>query len=138
MIDSSAIVGSDPDLLIERPLFYLMYTSETILPNSEGSIEAYLKEVGFTFHLKDNVPQLIGDNIEQSLKKAFYPIGVSDWNSLFWISHPDVPALLPNSSSCLRASVVAQPHQKQGVISRSLQGLPLLVVMVAKYRRKPL
>lgn len=91
---SSVIVGSDPDMKIERPLFHLVSANETILPNSEGAIEGHLREVGLTFHLKDNVPHLIGDNIEKSLVEIFMPFGISDWNSLFWITHPGGPAIL--------------------------------------------
>ncbi|KAK2375323.1 chalcone synthase [Trifolium repens] len=91
---SSVIVGSDPDTTIERPLFYIVSASETILPNSEGAIEGHLREVGLTFHLKDNVPNLIGENIEKSLEETFHPFGINDWNSLFWITHPGGPAIL--------------------------------------------
>nr|AYE88587.1 chalcone synthase [Caragana korshinskii] len=91
---SSVIVGSDPDTSIERPLFHLVSASETILPNSEGAIEGHLREAGLMFQLKENVPQLIGENIEKSLEEMFHPLGISDWNSLFWISHPGGPAIL--------------------------------------------
>ncbi|GAU46457.1 hypothetical protein TSUD_402240 [Trifolium subterraneum] len=91
---SSVIVGSDPDTTIEHPLFHIISASETILPNSEGAIEGHLREVGLTFHLKDNVPNLIGENIEKSLIETFHPLGISDWNSLFWIAHPGGPAIL--------------------------------------------
>ncbi|CAJ1974292.1 unnamed protein product [Sphenostylis stenocarpa] len=98
---SSVIVGSDPDTSIERPLFHLVSASETILPNSEGAIEGHLREVGLTFHLKDNVPQLIGENIEKSLEEAFHPLGISDWNSLFWVTHPGGPAILKQIEATL-------------------------------------
>ncbi|XP_058786883.1 chalcone synthase 2-like [Vicia villosa] len=91
---SSVIVGSNPDERIEKPLFYLVSASETILPNSEGAIEGHLREVGLTFHLKENVPELIGENIVKSLEEAFHPLGISDWNSLFWVAHPGGPAIL--------------------------------------------
>ncbi|XP_058786882.1 chalcone synthase-like [Vicia villosa] len=91
---SSVIVGSKPDEKIEKPLFFLVSTSETILPNSEGAIEGHLREVGLTFHLKENVPELIGENIVKSLEEAFHPLGISDWNSLFWVAHPGGPAIL--------------------------------------------
>ncbi|XP_058786884.1 chalcone synthase-like [Vicia villosa] len=91
---SSVIVGSNPDERIEKPLFYLVSASETILPDSEGAIEGHLREVGLTFHLKENVPELIGDNIVKSLEEAFHPLGISDWNSLFWVAHPGGPAIL--------------------------------------------
>ncbi|XP_027905373.1 chalcone synthase-like [Vigna unguiculata] len=98
---SSVIVGSDPDTAIERPLFHLVSTSETILPKSEGAIEGHLREVGLTFHLKDNVPQLIGENIEKSLEEAFHPLGIIDWNSLFWVAHPGGPAILKQIEATL-------------------------------------
>ncbi|XP_058786885.1 chalcone synthase-like [Vicia villosa] len=91
---SSVIVGSNPDERIEKPLFYLVSASETILPDSEGAIEGHLREVGLTFHLKENVPELIGENIVKSLEEAFHPLGISDWNSLFWVAHPGGPAIL--------------------------------------------
>ncbi|CAL5203929.1 unnamed protein product [Lathyrus oleraceus] len=91
---SSVIVGSNPDERTERPLFYLVSASETILPNSEGAIEGHLREVGLTFHLKENVPELIGENIVRSLEEAFHPLGITDWNSLFWVAHPGGPAIL--------------------------------------------
>jgi len=101
---SSVIVGSDLDTSIERPLFHLVSTSETILPNSEGAIEAHLREVGLTFHLKDNIPQLIGENIEKSLEEAFHPLGIIDWNSLFWVAHPGGAAILKQIEETLGLS----------------------------------
>ena len=47
-----------------------------------------------TFHLWPNVPTLISENIEKCLTQAFGPLGISDWNSLFWIAHPGGPAIL--------------------------------------------
>ncbi|KAJ0093079.1 hypothetical protein Patl1_25906 [Pistacia atlantica] len=50
--------------------------------------------IGLTFHLLKDVPGLISKNIEKSLVEAFKPLGISDWNSLFWIAHPGGPAIL--------------------------------------------
>lgn len=91
---AAVIVGSDPDLSVERPLFQLISAAQTILPDSEGAIDGHLREVGLTFHLLKDVPGLISKNIEKSLKEAFGPIGITDWNSLFWIAHPGGPAIL--------------------------------------------
>lgn len=90
---SAVIVGSDP-LPVERPLFQLVSAAQTILPDSDGAIDGHLREVGLTFHLLKDVPGLISKNIEKSLVEAFTPIGISDWNSLFWIAHPGGPAIL--------------------------------------------
>nr|WIL10279.1 chalcone synthase [Grona styracifolia] len=88
------IIGADPDLAVERPIFELVSAAQTILPDSEGAIDGHLREVGLTFHLLKDVPGIISKNIEKSLVEAFTPIGISDWNSLFWIAHPGGPAIL--------------------------------------------
>nr|ABB13608.1 chalcone synthase 2 [Rheum palmatum] len=90
----AVIIGSDPDLSIERPIFELVWTAQTILPDSEGAIDGHLREVGLTFHLLKDVPGLISKNIHKSLAEAFSPLNITDWNSLFWIAHPGGPAIL--------------------------------------------
>nr|ALS20362.1 stilbene synthase [Morus alba var. atropurpurea]AOK93458.1 chalcone synthase 4 [Morus alba var. atropurpurea] len=91
---AAVIVGAEPDLSIERPIFQLVSAAQTILPDSEGAIDGHLREIGLTFHLLKDVPLLISKNIEKSLEEAFTPIGISDWNSIFWIAHPGGPAIL--------------------------------------------
>ena len=88
------IIGLDLDLSIERPLFQLVSTTQTFIPNSQGAIVRNLCEVGLTFHLWPNVPILISHNIGKCLTQAFDPLGISDWNSLFWIAPLDSPAIL--------------------------------------------
>ncbi|RDX83962.1 Chalcone synthase 1, partial [Mucuna pruriens] len=90
---AAVIVGSDP-LPVENPLFQLVWTAQTILPDSEGAIDGHLREVGLTFHLLKDVPGLISKNIEKALVEAFQPLGISDYNSIFWIAHPGGPAIL--------------------------------------------
>ncbi|KAI4331957.1 hypothetical protein L6164_016901 [Bauhinia variegata] len=68
--------------------------SERILPSTEGAIGAIAREFGMTIYLKEIVAKSIGNNNEKILKKAFDPIGISDWNSIFWVSHPGGPAIL--------------------------------------------
>ncbi|TVU06556.1 hypothetical protein EJB05_49779, partial [Eragrostis curvula] len=49
-----------------------------------------------------DVPGLIARNIERVLDDAFAPLGVSDWNSIFWAAHPGGPAILDQIESTLR------------------------------------
>ncbi|KAL0349110.1 UNVERIFIED_CONTAM: Chalcone synthase [Sesamum angustifolium] len=91
---AAVIVGSDPVVGVERPLFQIVSAAQTLLPDSHGAIDGHLREVGLTFHLLKDVPGLISKNIEKSLKEAFEPLGISDWNSIFWIAHPGGPAIL--------------------------------------------
>ncbi|XP_057497625.1 chalcone synthase 1-like [Actinidia eriantha] len=90
---AAVIVGADPTD-VEKPLFELVSAAQTILPNSDGAIDGHLREMGLTFHLLKDVPGLISKNIEKSLVEAFKPLGISDWNSLFWIAHPGGAAIL--------------------------------------------
>jgi chalcone synthase len=91
---SAIIVGSDPIPEVEKPLYEILFAAQTILPDSDGAIDGHLREVGLTFHLLKDVPGLISKNIEKSLVEAFKPLGISDWNSIFWIAHPGGPAIL--------------------------------------------
>ncbi|KAM7253049.1 hypothetical protein ACFE04_008744 [Oxalis oulophora] len=91
---AAIIVGSDPIPEVEKPLYEMIYAAQTILPDSDGAIDGHLREVGLTFHLLKDVPGLISKNIEKSLTEAFKPLGISDWNSIFWVAHPGGPAIL--------------------------------------------
>nr|3A5Q_A Chain A, Benzalacetone synthase [Rheum palmatum]3A5Q_B Chain B, Benzalacetone synthase [Rheum palmatum]3A5R_A Chain A, Benzalacetone synthase [Rheum palmatum]3A5R_B Chain B, Benzalacetone synthase [Rheum palmatum] len=91
---AAVIVGADPDLTVERPIFELVSTAQTIVPESHGAIEGHLLESGLSFHLYKTVPTLISNNIKTCLSDAFTPLNISDWNSLFWIAHPGGPAIL--------------------------------------------
>ncbi|KAF7132339.1 hypothetical protein RHSIM_Rhsim09G0048100 [Rhododendron simsii] len=91
---AAIIIGADPIPEVERPLFELVSAAQTILPSSDGAIEGHLREVGLTFHLLNDVPGLISKNIEEALTEAFQPLGISDWNSIFWIVHPGGRAIL--------------------------------------------
>ncbi|PWA42080.1 chalcone synthase [Artemisia annua] len=88
------IVGSDPELKGERGLFEIVSADQTIVPDSEGAVEGHLKEVGLMFHLNRRLPSLISENLEKALTHAFSPLGITDWNLIFWIVHPGGPAIL--------------------------------------------
>ncbi|XP_072955506.1 chalcone synthase 1-like [Typha angustifolia] len=91
---SAVIVGSDPDLAVESPIYEVVYASQTIAPDSKGAIDGHLREVGLTFHLLKDLPSLVSNNIETSLTDAFAQLGIDDWNSIFWQAHPGGPAIL--------------------------------------------
>ncbi|KAF5780345.1 putative chalcone synthase [Helianthus annuus] len=93
---AAIIVGSDPDLSTEHPLFEIVSANQTIIPDTEMAMKLHLREEGLTFHLHKDVPKMIFENIESALKRAVSPLGLSDWNSLFWIVHPGGRAILDN------------------------------------------
>ncbi|KAI3761044.1 hypothetical protein L1987_51450 [Smallanthus sonchifolius] len=75
---AAIIVGSDPDLSIEHPLFEIVSANQTIIPDTEKAINLLLREEGLTFHLHKDVPKMISGNIENALKRAVSPLGLSD------------------------------------------------------------
>ncbi|KAM6566358.1 hypothetical protein CsatA_025486 [Cannabis sativa] len=92
---SCLIVGADPDdSLGEKPIFELVSAAQTMLPDTETAIKGDLREAGLIINLSKDVPELISNNIEKCLIDAFTPLGISDWNSLFWIAHPGGRAIL--------------------------------------------
>ena len=91
---SSVIVGANPELEVERPLFEIISTNQKLVPNSSHAITQRLGEIGTQLHLSPDVPKYASDNFESSLEEAFTPLGISDWNSIFWIVHPGGVAIL--------------------------------------------
>uniref|UniRef100_A0A7N0U8E2 Chalcone synthase n=1 Tax=Kalanchoe fedtschenkoi TaxID=63787 RepID=A0A7N0U8E2_KALFE len=89
---AAAIVGADPDPVVERPLFELISATQTILPDSEDAIQVRLCENGMRTKITEDVPNIIMNNIEALLTQVFG--SAIDWNSIFWIVHPGGPAIL--------------------------------------------
>ncbi|GAB4859154.1 Chitin synthase, class 1 [Ancistrocladus abbreviatus] len=88
------IISSDVDETIEKPLYQPISTSQTLVPDSENAMAMHLCEEGLTFHLSKDVPTLISNNIEDIMVDAFMTLGINDWNSLFYITHPGSRAIL--------------------------------------------
>jgi chalcone synthase len=88
------VVGADPVPEVERPLFEIVWASQRAIPNSESGVGGQLLEGGLTFFLERDVPNIFSSNIVGCLEEAFQPLGVSDWNSIFWMVHPGGPAFL--------------------------------------------
>ncbi|CAL1352735.1 unnamed protein product [Linum trigynum] len=91
---AAVVVGSDPVPRVEKGLFELVHTTQTTIPDSEGAIEGFTREAGLVYHLSKRLPELISENIEKCLVEAFRPLGISDWNSIFWAVHPGGPKIL--------------------------------------------
>ncbi|GAB4832085.1 Chitin synthase, class 2 [Ancistrocladus abbreviatus] len=91
---AAAIVGADPDTSVERPLFKIISGAQTTIRDTSNGVHSGIMEMGQTFLLMRNLPELLSDNVEESLIKVFSPLGIKDWNSIFWIAHPGGPAVL--------------------------------------------
>ncbi|KAJ0031732.1 hypothetical protein Pint_13508 [Pistacia integerrima] len=92
--NKALIVGADLIPGVENPIFELISTAPTLVPNSSGAICGSIREHGLTCHIGKEVPDLISNHIEKRLIEVFHPLGITDWNSIFWAAHPGGPAIL--------------------------------------------
>ncbi|KAJ0989101.1 hypothetical protein J5N97_007457 [Dioscorea zingiberensis] len=99
---AALIVGADPIQGVEKPVFEIVSAVQALLPDSEGSVEGHFIQAGLTFHLQSKLPKVVAMNLEKSLKQAFEPLGVSDWDELFYIVHPGGPAILDKTEEELK------------------------------------
>ncbi|KAK2643900.1 hypothetical protein Ddye_019095 [Dipteronia dyeriana] len=99
---AAIIVGSDPIPGVEKPLYEMFSAGQNIVPGSDGAIRGPLREIGaVTTHLHRDVPLHFANHVEGILVEAFKPLGISDWNSVFWIGHPGGPAILDQVQATL-------------------------------------
>ncbi|PKU71375.1 Bibenzyl synthase [Dendrobium catenatum] len=92
---SALIVGVNPNETIgERASFVITSASQVILPNSSHAITGHLSEGGIKATIHKDVPNLLSNNIGKILEEAFTPLGISNWNSIFWVVHPGGRAIL--------------------------------------------
>ncbi|KAK4424086.1 Type III polyketide synthase B [Sesamum alatum] len=90
------IIGSNPVLKTERPLFELHTAIQHFLPDTEKVIDGKLTEEGISFKLERQLPQIIENNIQDFCVELMGSAGYSekDFNKLFWAVHPGGPAIL--------------------------------------------
>ena len=90
---AAVIVGADPKVPVERPLFQLIHGFQMSRFDAR-SPGCEILEMGQTICLPMELPSLVSKNIEDCLVKAMTPLGTTDWNSLFWIAHNAGPKVL--------------------------------------------
>ncbi|KAH6789408.1 Chalcone and stilbene synthase family protein [Perilla frutescens var. frutescens] len=89
------IIGCDPDLGAETPLFELHTSLQRFLPETEKIIDGRLTEEGISFRLDRELPRIIEDNVQDFCDELMGFCGTDvDYNGLFWAVHPGGPAIL--------------------------------------------
>ncbi|XP_073526081.1 uncharacterized protein [Phyllobates terribilis] len=98
---AALIIGSDPDVKLERPIFRILSANQTFIPGTKDSIRVRAREIGQTLEIARGVPEHISRNVGCCLEDAFKPLGISDWNSIFWVAHPGGVAYLDRIEEAL-------------------------------------
>ncbi|CAL0304317.1 unnamed protein product [Lupinus luteus] len=90
------IIGTDPIVETEKPLFELHTAVQEFLPDTEKKIDGRLTEEGISFKLARELPQIIEDNVEGFCDRLMDVVGFQskEYNKLFWAVHPGGPAIL--------------------------------------------
>ncbi|KAJ3702240.1 hypothetical protein LUZ61_005945 [Rhynchospora tenuis] len=91
---AAVIVGADPDLEVEHPLYELVSARETMILNTMDAIAMVPREAGNLVTLAPSIPYHISGNIGGCVEEVLKPLGITDLNSLFWIVHPGGPKIL--------------------------------------------
>lgn len=101
--DGAAIIGSDPETLIEKPILQRVSAAQVMILDSEQAIEDHVGEMELSIHLPEDAHKLITINVDAALQEVFTPIGggSSDRNSLFWAVHAGGRAILDEVESKL-------------------------------------
>ncbi|KAM7258914.1 hypothetical protein ACFE04_014655 [Oxalis oulophora] len=90
---ASVIIGAHPDLTALCFKWSLLGKCLSLIQMVYWG-QICVKWVPHTYYITPKVPMLVGNNVEANLKDSFSHIGISDWNSLFYIVHPGGPAIL--------------------------------------------
>ncbi|KAK4758820.1 hypothetical protein SAY87_020121 [Trapa incisa] len=93
---SAAIIGADPVLSVERPIFQIVRANTHLIPDTDGEVTLRFLESGLIVNVSEKVPSSIANNLEMCLVEALGPMApdAMDWNSIFWIAHPGGPKIL--------------------------------------------
>jgi len=92
---AAVIVGSEPDLSVERPLYEIITARQTILPGTEDAFIGHIRQDGLTLYMSPPAPEFISSSVADTLSEVVGPLGIiTNWNSAFWAVNPCMPAIL--------------------------------------------
>ncbi|KAK8615044.1 hypothetical protein V6N13_068830 [Hibiscus sabdariffa] len=94
--------GNSGSTINRLPLFQIISTVQTEIPDSDEMIVAKIREIGMQYYLSRDLPKVVSDNIKQCLLEMFGPFGIGDWNKLFYTVHAGGPAILRGIEEKLR------------------------------------
>jgi chalcone synthase len=100
---SGVIVGAEPDLAVERPLYEIEWVGEVLAPDSDKIIQGTMKLEGLQFYLDRTLPALVSKYVGSFCAKALESIPSDElpasgtapgFNDIFWAVHSGGPAIL--------------------------------------------
>ncbi|KAK3120392.1 hypothetical protein QOZ80_9AG0686780 [Eleusine coracana subsp. coracana] len=100
----AVIVGAAPIAQnpTERPIFRMVSASQTMIPATERALTMQIGESGIHYGMSAEVPKHVRASIEGCLAETLRPLGLGEWNSLFWVVHPGGRAILDSCEAALQ------------------------------------
>lgn len=92
---AAVVVGANPKVGIEKPLFEIVWTFQNIIAGSEGTIEGKVREAGLMISLQPEIPLHIAGSIGAIVKEALAPIGMPAANVK--LPPPEIPSNIPEA-----------------------------------------
>ncbi|CAM6127720.1 unnamed protein product [Calypogeia fissa] len=98
------IIGSDPLPHVERPIYEIHWSGETILPDSDNAIQGRLTEACVIYHLEKSVTNITSKNSLPIFEEAASQIMTRSpaWNDMFWAVHPEGHAILDGEGAFMK------------------------------------
>jgi Chalcone and stilbene synthases, C-terminal domain len=75
------IVGADPDLEVERPLYEFTRARETVILNTMDALAMVPREVGNLVTLAPSIPKHISEHVRGCIEEVLKPLGITDLHS---------------------------------------------------------
>eukprot|EP01018_Ginkgo_biloba_P019895 Gb_33704 [translate_table: standard] len=99
---AALVVGADPIPQVEKAVFELWWTGETLIPNTEHAVQGLVRESGVLAHLSKEVPIIISNNIAKCVEEPMKLFGISDLNKVFSAVHPGGPVIIDKVEQALK------------------------------------
>ena len=133
----AVIVGAEPDVSVERPVFEMVAASQSVIPESNLVAAGRLREDGLAFNPSFEMPALVRENIEHSMVNALGPLGLSGfWNDLFWAVHPGGRAILDSVEEGLRLAPEKLAASRHVLSEYGNMSGPTVIFVLDEIRRR--
>lgn len=92
---AALILGADPKLNHERPLYEMYWSSQTAIEGSAEAIVGTFSDAGLVQSLQKNVvPDILGKHLKGLVSEGMELIGSPSPTDMFWVVHPGAYRIL--------------------------------------------
>ncbi|GJN25472.1 hypothetical protein PR202_gb13301 [Eleusine coracana subsp. coracana] len=120
----------------ERPIFRMVSASQTTIPETERALTMQLGESGIHYGMSAEVPKHVRGSIEGCLAETLRPLGLGEWNSLFWVVHPGGRAVLDSCEAALQLEPGKLAASQRVLSEHGNVGAATIIFVLDEMRRR--